>query len=240
MWLALRVSGVASQNWKSQVASDYSRRSVSGFFRATDTCMGHALVSVVPCVNKWMFCGRVPVVIRVWFQTRLWLCRRWDLVRGRVRTESYLGCPSPVLLLGLCKDSSPHSFKVTWVLSLGPRASPSFSLGCHQSSLVATTEETGSFKVCLRRVLSEGASADFGCLHRGCPRLSVSAGEGWVLQEMLLRAFLCGWRRRNSETVASDLTTCPFIREAFYLSYTQTHTHIPTSATWMSGWQRLH
>lgn len=140
-----------------------------------------------------------------------------------------------MLLLGLCKDSSLHSFKVTFILSLGPRASPSFSLGCHQSSLVATTEETGSFKVCLRTVLSEVASVDFDCLHRGCPRLSVSAGEGWVLQEMLSRAFLCGWRSTNSETVASDLTTCPFIREAFHLFYTQTHTHIPTSATCMSG-----
>ena len=89
-----------------------------------------------------------------------------------------------MLLLGLCKDSSPHSFKVTLLLSLGPHASPSFSLGCHQSSLVAANEEPGSFKVCLCIVLSEVASTDFDCLQSGCSRLSVSAGEGRVLQEL--------------------------------------------------------
>lgn len=89
-----------------------------------------------------------------------------------------------MLLLGLCKDSSPHSFKETLQLSLGPRASPSSFLGCHQSALAAAAEETGSLKVCLRIVLSEVASTDFDCLQSGCPRLSVSASEGRVLQEM--------------------------------------------------------
>lgn len=155
-----------------------------------------------------------------------------DEIFSEEQRQSYL-CPS-YAPSGSSQGQFPVQFQSDLAAFSRPTGLSSFWFPRLPSVISSLGEGRSRLEVCLQIFLSEAASTDFVCLHSGRPRLSVSTGEGWVLREMP-RASMCGWRRMNSETGASDLTTCPFIRKAFYLSYTQTHTHIPMSATCMSG-----
>jgi hypothetical protein len=87
--------------------------------------------------------------------------------------------------------------------------------------------------------LSGAAPLDIGCFLSGSLSLSVSTGNGQVLQDMpenmCVCVCVCVVGRMIGEAVTSHPATSPFIGKTLSLSYIQMHTHSQMSATLVPG-----